>query len=476
MKVLLLCLDGLNPDLAYQWRDELPNFDKIMDSGAYGYIDSTHPPITPQAWTVVRSGQNPGKFGYWDFRYREDYSYIEDVRVNSAKPLKHVDTLDTILPKLGKKVGMLNVPVTYPPLEIPNGFCISSFMTPGEEYEYTYPSYLRILIRTMFDEYFFDASTRDQNFRVIPKDRVLARIYMMDDQKFKLLSHFIRERKYDYIMTVIMGTDRMPHLFWHYMDPEHIRYDPDSKYKDALKNHYKFCDEWVGKLLKEADEEMNLLLLSDHSVHRLDGRININEWFVENDYLKLKEKPRKLTSFRDLKINWEESIAWGSGYQGQIFLNVKGKEEKGFVEPDEYDDMLDQLIKDLENIPYKEGKKLDTKIVKRKDVYYGPLAKFAPDLFTYFGKMHWAISPLVGHGSNYSYDTALGSDDGVHGPQGFFMMAGPDIPKMGEIRAKPEPWTPPEKDFSLLDIAPTILHLMGIEVPEEMEGRDLIPS
>jgi len=97
-----------------------------------------------------------------------------------------------------------------------------------------------------------------------------------------------------------------------------------------------------------------------------------------------------------LRVKWEESIAWGTGYQGQIFLNVKGREEKGVVEPDEYDNMLDQIINDLKKIPDKDGKKLDTEIVKRKDVYHGPLARFAPDLFTYFGKMHWAISPLVG--------------------------------------------------------------------------------
>ena len=463
MKALLLGLDGLNPDLVHLWKEELPNFEKIMGSGAHGYIQSTHPPITPQAWTVVRSGQNPGKFGYWDFKYREDGSYFEDVRVDSHKAIQYVDTLDTILPRHGKKVGLLNVPVTYPPLEIPNGFCISSFLTPSEEYEYTYPSHLRILIRTMFDEYLFDASTRDQNFRVIPKDIVLERMYRMDEQKFTLLRHFIRQREYDYIMTVIMGTDRMPHLFYRYMDPNHVRYEPDHKYKDAIKNHYKFCDEWIGKLLEEKDDETNLLLTSDHSVHRLDGRININEWLVENEYLNLLEKPKEPTPFRNLRVKWEESIAWGTGYQGQIFLNVKGREEKGVVEPDEYDNMLDQLINDLKKIPDKDGKKLDTEIVKRKEVYHGPRAKFAPDLFTYFGKMHWAINEMVGYGSNYSYDTPLGQDDGIHGPEGFFMMAGPDIPQMGEL-----------KDLDLIDIAPTVLYLMGIKVPEEMEGRVLI--
>jgi len=307
-----------------------------------------------------------------------------------------------------------------------------------------------------------------------PSDTVLERIYQMDEQKFKLLLRFMKERKYDYIMTVIMGTDRMPHLFWHYMDPEHVRYEPDSKYSDALKNHYKFCDEWLGKLIEEKDEETNILITSDHSVHRLDGRININEWFVENDYLKLKERPKKPTPLGQLDVKWDESLAWGSGYQGQVFLNVSGREEKGAIEPDDYEDMLDQVVHDLKKIPDKDGKKIDTKIVKRKDVYHGPLAKYAPDLFTYFGKMTWAISPVVGHGSNYSYDTALGADDGVHGPQGFFMMTGPDIPQMGEIRAKPQPWLPPGRELSLLDIAPTILRLMDVEVPEEMEGRALI--
>jgi len=208
----------------------------------------------------------------------------------------------------------------------------------------------------------------------------------------------------------------------------------------------------------------------------MDGRLNINEWFVENDYLKLKEKPKEVTGFKKLNIDWKSSICWGSGYQGQVYLNVKGREADGCVAKEDYDDMLDQVSNDLKKIPDNNGNKLDTGIVKRKDVYEGSEAKYAPDLFTYIGKMHWAISPNVGFGSCYGYDTALGADDGIHGPQGFFMMSGPDIPKMGEIMPKSKLWSPPQKENSLLDIAPTVLTLLNVPIPDEMEGNSLISS
>ena len=63
----------------------------------------------------------------------------------------------------------------------------------------------------------------------------------------------------------------------------------------------------------------------------------------------------------------------------------------------------------------------------------------------------------------YSYDTTLGPDDGGHGSEGYFVMAGPGVPPQGKI-----------SELSLIDVAPTVLYLMGLPVPEDMEGRVLV--
>jgi len=462
-KVILLGLDGLNPDLVYQWQSELPNIKKLMEQGIYGKIESTVPPITPQAWSCVLSGKNPGRFGFWDFTYRNDYSYGQPELVNCRVRDERVDTLYKILPECGKKVAIINVPVTYPPPEIPNGYSISSFMTPSLDSQFTYPASLKEEVRKLIGEYIIDASTSDMNFRQMDKEVVLKRIYDMDKQRFELTKYFIKDKKCDFVFTVIMGTDRIPHLFYRYFDKNHIRYTPHPKYKDALKNHYKFCDDNIGEIVNMLDENTAVIVLSDHSVQRLDGRINLNEWLVQKGYLSIRARPNRLTPLSKAEVNWAETTAWATGYTGQIYLNVKGRERAGKVDPKDYHKALDELSREILAIKDPKGKKLNTKIYKRDDIHFGEYAKYGPDLFTYFDNCYWNISEMIGSDSIYGYDTTKGPDDGGHGPYGFFALMGPSVGRSGEV-----------SEASLLDIAPTVLTLMNLDVSPDMEGRSLV--
>jgi predicted AlkP superfamily phosphohydrolase/phosphomutase len=461
-KVVMIGLDGLNPDLVYQWKGELPNLSKLMEKGIYGKIKSTVPPITPQAWSCILTGKNPGHFGYWDFTYRDDYSYGQSELVNSRVRDERVDTIYEILSGYNKKVAIINVPVTYPPPEIPGGYSISSFMIPNLNKQFTHPASLKKKIEKIIGQYIIDASTSDMNFRQMDKEVVLKRIYDMDKQRFELTKYFIKEKKCDFVFTVIMGTDRMPHLFYRYFDKNHRRYTPHPKYESALKNHYKFCDESIGEILNLVDEDTAMIVTSDHSVQRLDGRINLNEWLIKEGYMKLRKRPERPTSLMQVDIDWSQTKAWATGFTGQLYLNVKGRESQGIVDSQDYERLLDELAEKLKAITDEKGESLDTKVYRRKDIHSGEYAKFGPDLFVYFDNCYWNISELIGYDSIYSYDTPKGPDDGGHGPFGFFAMAGKGVPKRGKV-----------SDADLLDIAPTVLHLFGVTIPQDMEGKVL---
>ena len=461
-KVVMIGLDGLNPDLVYQWKGELPNLSKLMEEGIYGKIKSTVPPITPQAWSCILTGKNPGHFGYWDFTYRDDYSYGQSELVNSRVRDERVDTIYEILSGYNKKVAIINVPVTYPPPEIPGGYSISSFMIPSLNKEFTHPASLKKKIEKIIGQYIIDASTSDMNFRQMDKEVVLKRIYDMDKQRFELTKYFIKEKKCDFVFTVIMGTDRMPHLFYRYFDKNHRRYTPHPKYESALKNHYKFCDESIGEILNLVDDNTAMIVTSDHSVQRLDGRINLNEWLIKEGYMKLRKRPERPTSLMQVDIDWSQTKAWATGFTGQLYLNVKGRESQGIVDSQDYERLLGELAEKLKAITDEKGESLDTKVYRRKDIHSGEYAKFGPDLFVYFDNCYWNISELIGYDSIYSYDTPKGPDDGGHGPFGFFAMAGKGVPKRGKV-----------SDADLLDIAPTVLHLFGVTIPQDMEGKVL---
>ena len=461
-KVVIIGLDGLNPNLVYQWKNELPIMRKLMEEGIHGKIKSTVPPITTQAWSCVLCGRNPGHFGYWDFTYRNEYCYGQPDLVSSNIRDSRVDSIYKILSAHDKRVAIINVPVTYPPPEIPNGYCISSFMIPNIDKQFTHPASLKGEIKSTIGDYIIDASTSDMNFRQIPEEEVMKRIYDMDRQRFELGKYFMKDKKCDFVFIVVMGTDRIHHLFYRYFDEGHKRYTYHDKYKDVLKDHYKFCDENMGEIFNLVDQNTSIIVVSAHSVQRLDGRLNLNEWLIQEGYMKLKSRPKQLTPLMEADIDWSKTRAWATGFTGQLYLNVKGREQQGAVDPQDYDKTLDELIEKIIDITDEKGEKLDTKVYKRKEIHSGEYARFGPDLFICFDNSQWSTSELIGYDSIYSYDTPKGPDDAGHGPYGSFAMMGPGVPNTGEMSGA-----------DLLDIAPTVLHLMSLPIPTDMEGKVL---
>ena len=47
----------------------------------------------------------------------------------------------------------------------------------------------------------------------------------------------------------------------------------------------------MGRLLRFADEDTTVLVVSDHGAKRIDGGICVNEWLRREGYLVLKEEP-----------------------------------------------------------------------------------------------------------------------------------------------------------------------------------------
>ena len=464
-KVVVLGLDGFNPELVKGWLDDLPNLKKLQQEGIWGKMESSVPPIAPQTWTCAQSSRNPGVFGFWDFSYRDDFSYGQPKSIDCSVRDKRVNCLHKILPMIGQKVAIINVPLSWPPPRIPGGYSISSYMTPSLDRGFTWPESLRNEVHSLVGEYIIDATEAGVNYRHMEKDRVLKRIYDMDSQRFTLLKHFISKKQCDCVFTVITGSDRMPHLFYRYFDEQHRRYDPDPRYKNALHDYYVRIDKQIGEIRDTLDGETALFVHSAHGVQRLDGRINLNEWLIQEGYMVLHEYPSELTTMMKLKVDWSKTKAWATGYTGQIYLNVKGREPQGIVDPDDYDRLLDELADKIIEIPDERGNPLKTRVFKRKEIHSGPFAEHGPDLFILFDECRWNISEMVGYGqgSIYSFDTPLGPDDGADGLYGYFFIAGPGVPASGE-----------RIGATLLDVAPTVLDVMDLEIPQEMEGKSIL--
>jgi len=458
-KIVVLGLDGLNPELVRQWLDRLPNLKEMQQAGIWGEIESIVPPVEPPAWACVQCGRNPGAYGFWNYTYRDDFSYGEPKSVNSQVIDERVDCLYKMLPKTGQKAAMIDVPVSWPPPQIPGGYCISSFMTPGLEGSLTWPESLKDEVYSLVGEYILDTAEAG----VMDKDRALKRIYDMDKQRFTLLRHFVHEKNCDYIFAVIAGSGLMPEIFCRYCDERHRRYDPDPRYKNALHDYYIWIDKNIGEIRGMLPTDTTFFVLSAYGVQRCDGQINLNEWLIQQGYMTLYDYPSQPVKLKDLKVNWTRTNAWSTGSAGQIYLNLKGREPQGVVDSEEHDRVIDELVEKIEGIPDEHGKALNTRVFRRDDIHSGPYAEYGPDLFVSFDGYHWSTSELVGYGKIYSFDIEQESDDSSHSLCGYFCIAGPGVPPAGEI-----------KGVSLLNSAPTVLDVMGLKIPEDMESPSIL--
>jgi predicted AlkP superfamily phosphohydrolase/phosphomutase len=458
-KVMLIGLDCAEPSLVLErWRDELPTLAGLMDRGSYGRLTSVIPPITVPAWSCMMASKTPGDLGVYGFRNRSDHTYDRGF-IAMSDAIREPRLWDYVTRAGGSSV-VLSVPGTYPPRPL-NGVMVSCFLTPSLESKYTYPMGLRDEIEEVVGEYLFD--TKD--FRTDDKDYLLRQVYEMTDRRFRLAEHFAQTKPWTFFAMVEMGPDRMHHGFWKFMDPEHRKHEPGGPYEDAILDYHRHLDGLIAGLLEHADEDTVVFVLSDHGAKRLDGGIRINEWLRREGLLATLAEPDGVSSLRDVGVDWPRTTAWGEGgYYARIFLNVKGREPEGVVEPEEYEAVRDDLARRIAAIPDDAGNPIATKVYKPEELYGDPQG-VAPDLVVVFGDLLWrSVGTIGGDEGIQTLENDTGPDDANHAQDGLYIASGPGIEARGRA------------DAHLLDIAPTILELLDIEVPGGMRGRSLLPQ
>lgn len=451
-KVLVIGLDCAAPELVFeQFYDGLPNIKKLVQKGVWGKLKSTVPPITVPAWSCMMSSQEPGQLGFYGFRNRANYSY-DEMTIANSEAVKTPRVWD-LLSRRNKKVILVGVPQTYPPKPV-NGCVITGFLTPSIESQYTYPNELKDEIEKVVGKYMLDV----ENFRTDDKDYLLKQIYEMTEKRFKLFRYLLKTRDWDFAMMVEMGIDRIHHAFWKFHDPMHPKHPPDSKWKSAIKEYYIYVDQEIGEILKMIDSDTTTLIVSDHGVKRMDGGICINEWLIQNGYLKLHSYPDEVVRLENEMIDFKNTMVWGSGgYYARIFLNVEGREPQGIIPQKDYEKVRDDLIEKLEAITDPDGKNIGTRVFKPQEVYK-VCKNIPPDLIVYLGDLQWRSIGSVGFNSIYTFENDIGPDDANHAEYGIFIMS--------PSRASQE-----IDNLNIMDVTPTVLNLLGLPILPQMEGK-----
>ena len=459
-KVFVLGIDSFEFTLAFEnWAEHLPNLSALRKKSIWGKMQSAIPPLSCTAWVSFARGKNPGQSNFHGFMSRKNFSYNDFQIVNST--LIEKDRVWDILGNAGKKVIVINVPVTFPAYSV-NGIMVSSFLTPNTDSNFTYPAEIKNeLAQLTGDNYLLDV----RDFKRMPKDELLEQLYLMAEQKFSVVEKFLKEKEWDFFILGIMATDRLQHAFWADMDSGHPAHDPNSEYKDAIFDYYKMLDKKIGELLELLDENTALVLMSDHGGKRMNGFFNINQWLAEKGYLKVNKMPETPAAFEDADINWQETKVFATGnYIARIFLNVKGREPNGMIERDtEYESLRNEIIAELGKVTTPDGTPLNPTVYKREEIY-GKNAKYLemqPDLVAHFSDFQWGANQMLGHKTLFSQAAEKGRNMSNHYRNALYAVYNSGA-------------EPREQDIKIIDLAPTIFKLMNVPIPVDMEGKSVV--
>jgi predicted AlkP superfamily phosphohydrolase/phosphomutase len=456
-RAMIIGLDCAEPSLVLgRFRDQLPTLSALADAGAYGRLESVVPPITVPAWSCMMSSRTPGDLGIYGFRNRADHSY-DGLFIANGAAVKEPRLWD-IVGRRGMRSIVLGVPGTFPVRPL-NGVMVSCFLTPSTQSQYTFPPALRNEVEDVVGEYLFDCT----EFRTEDKDDLLRQIYEMTDKRFALADHFLSTKPWELFAMVEMGTDRIHHGFWKDMDAAHRKHVPGGAYEQAILDYHVHVDGLLANLLRHADDETAVLVVSDHGAKRMDGGIRINEWLRQQGLLELQREPEGRSSTRDCGIDWSRTKVWAEGgYYSRVFLNVEGREPEGTIPAADYERFRDELIERISAIPDDQGRPIPTRVFRPEDVY-PEIKGVAPDLIVHFGDLYWrAVGTVGGDEGIYTFDNDTGPDDANHAQHGMFILRAPGV----------EPGL--REGAHLLDVAPTVLELLGQPVPPAMRGASLL--
>jgi len=308
------------------------------------------------------------------------------------------------------------------------------------------------------------------NERVIDEDAFLKQAWLICEERKKQLWDVVEKTKKGFVTVVFDTSDRISHMFYRFLDPTHPANKNSSpedlaKYKDVIPQTYGEMDKIVGELLEKVgdDEDTAIAIISDHGFCNFRRGVNLNTWLKENGYLVLKDGAETSPDWF-AKVDWDKTRAFTLGLTG-VFINRKGREAHGVIEKGpEMDKLCRELKQKLEAlVDPLDGQPVVKEAFITSEVHHGPYADMAPELLIGYHK-----------GFRHSWDCATGSvsktvfTDNTKSWSGDHCVDPRLVPGVFWSNRKINTDKP-----RLMDMAPTVLDVFGVQAPAYMQGFPL---
>jgi len=455
-KILIISLDGGN----WKFLNWVKRYRKLANINQFpirGTLKSTIPAITPAAGASFQTGFNPGQTGIYDFFFY----YLETKEKKIVNSSLLPETIWQKLSKAGKRVGIVNLPLTYPPQKI-SGIVISGILTPSLESDFTYPKKLKEkLLKAVPGYHIFNLATIKGGHP--HKDTVgfVADMKEVINSRYRAASWLLKRNRFDLFMVHFQATDVVQHVLWRYLDPGCRK---DEKRAQLTADFYFQLDQLIGKLIRDFTEyqkvEPLVLLISDHGFERHKKRFNLGWWLAKNGYTKLersffaqgflKKIYKKLGKRSADYFNFKTSKAFSTGQSGEGFIYLIDKKIKN--------QLIDQLYQVIDP---KTNKKIIKRVWSKEELYQGEKLDRLPDLI---------IEPIAGYSCSGTprektlFHKVKKTQDfhlGKHSPEGIVAVQGPALK------------SPSRLSVNILDLAPTILYYLKASGAESLDGKKM---
>lgn len=279
MRCVLFGIDGLTFRIVHPLiaRGDLPNFQRLAREGCEAVLESKYPPLTPPAWVSLSTGLKPARHGiydYWEYEERQARGSPRIARVQTQR--KAGKAIWNVLSDYGKRVLVINVPVTYPP-ETVNGIMVSGYLTPSQEAAFTFPASFKEELFKVVPDYQIDVQFHD-TFSVKSKaqgQRMVDAVLFMTERRIELMMYLLKEKPWDFCYVVFVGADRLQHAFWE----EISALDPQ------VTEYFRLLDHGLGRVLELLGPDDNLFVVSDHGFMGAKRGFDINEYLCSKKLL-----------------------------------------------------------------------------------------------------------------------------------------------------------------------------------------------
>jgi predicted AlkP superfamily phosphohydrolase/phosphomutase len=491
---VVIGLDGATWKLLDRWilAGVMPNLGRLQAEGVHGPLWSVVPPMTATAWTTYQTGKGPGRHGIYDWTEPVPGTYlyrpIDSTRMQSR-------TVFEVLSAKGLRTASVNLPLTFPARAI-DGVAIGDMLCPSKDTPgFCHPAGFRAELDRIAPDYVIDTWLCASEEDILP---FLDRLKAMIDGKRKVVRHLMKQEAWALFCCVWVEMDRMQHCLWHIFDDRHPRHDARlaERYREPILATYRLLDDCIGEMVDLRPKDANIFFISDHGFGPCRYKVFLNTWLAQEGFLAMREGghgtrerlnlvrgvldragidtrkildvARRIGGDTLLKsadglsrfaadIDWSTTQAFCHGTNA-IRLNVKGRDRYGSVEPAEVASVIARLTERLLAMRDPEGNRVIRAVRRREELYDGPHVDGAADLLiaehddsVWFYYSEGAVPSVVFEPSGWA--------SGNHEPDGLFLAWGPDI-RTGEAIA----------EANIADVMPTILALMGVPIPDDVDG------